>query len=128
MLSTLLLAAAGCGGPTSQTHPVRGKVILPNGSVASGGLIEFRTVDADGKTINAHSRIESDGTFQLSTFGDKDGALAGKHQAILLSPASGDGETISQAPEFPVKYRSYDSSGLEFDIVPGENDLEVKLQ
>lgn len=123
----LLLAAGGCGKPASEVHPVSGRVILPNGSSATSGVIEFRTVDAEGKTVNASGMIESDGTFHLSTFGNKDGALTGKHQAILLSPAVGDGDVVAQAPAFPAKYRGYDTSSLEFEVKPGENQLEIKL-
>lgn len=121
------LLATGCDSSPA-TVPVKGKVVLPDGSPAPGGMIEFRTTNAEGEIVNAQGKIESDGTFQLSTYGQHDGALPGKHQAILVSPSVEEGPAAKPVVFFPKKYLSYDTSGLEFDIQPGGSDLEIKVE
>ncbi len=122
-----VIPLVGCEQTTS-THPVKGKVVLANGSPAGGGIIKFRTTSEEGETVKAHGQINSDGTFELSTFQNGDGALAGEHEAILFSPALGDGSNAATAPSFPKKYRNYETSGLKFDVGPGENDFVIRLE
>ncbi|UUO07759.1 hypothetical protein M4951_05470 [Blastopirellula sp. J2-11] len=127
-LAALCLAACiGCeaGVPT---HPVSGKVLQADGTPAQSGLIEFRTTAEDGSVINARGQIESDGTFRLSTFGQDDGALAGDHQAILVSPATSENSETGVVHSFPAKYRSYATSDLQFRVEPGQNEFAVQVK
>ncbi|RCS46390.1 hypothetical protein DTL42_15595 [Bremerella cremea] len=128
-LGIVLLGLApmlGCDKSVA-THPVSGKVVLANGSPANGGIVKFRTTSEEGEMVKASGKIQSDGSFQLSTFEDGDGALEGDHEVILFSPASGDGN-VSVAPNFASKYRNYETSGLKFAIAPGENDIVIQLE
>lgn len=126
---TLLSAcvfAIGCAAE-SRTQPVNGKVQLSDGTPVQRGVIEFRTVGEDGAMINAHGRIESDGSFQLTTFEENDGAVVGEHQVIVLNPASTDGGPVMHAP-YADQYRTYETSDLKFTIEPGPNDIVVELK
>jgi len=126
MVSFVLFSLVGCETPVA-THPVAGTVLLANGSPAGGGVIKFRTTSETGETVKAHGQIQPDGSFQLTTFEDGDGALEGDHQVILFSPATGDGGGTVAAPSFPRKYRDYETSELEFHVSPGENNFEIQL-
>lgn len=126
MLALFCLVLTGCETSIA-THPVSGKVVLPDGSPAGGGIIKFRTTSQEGEMVKAHGEIQPDGSFQLTTFQEGDGALEGEHEAILFSPATGDGGGRVVAPSFPAKYRKYETSGLKFRVDPGQNEFVIEL-
>ncbi|EAQ78993.1 hypothetical protein [Blastopirellula marina] len=126
LLACGLVTAVGCTSEV-KTHPVIGKVLLPSGTPAQRGLVEFRTTTAEGEVVNAHGKIEPDGSFRLSTFAEHDGALAGEHQAIVLNPATDDGGPAHRAV-YPERYSAYESSDLKFEIQPGPNEIVVQLK
>ncbi len=127
LFTLLLVSLAGCETPVA-THAVTGKVVLADGSPAGGGIIKFRTTSEEGETVKAHGQIQADGSFQLTTFEEGDGALEGDHEVILFSPATGDGGGAAAAPNFPQKYRKYETSGLQFHVSPGQNEFVIKLE
>jgi len=127
MIALAMASLVGCEAAVA-THPVTGSVVLADGSPAGGGIIKFRTTSPEGETVKAHGQIQPDGTFQLTTFNDGDGALAGEHQVILFSPATGDDGGAAAVPSFPQKYRKYDTSGLTFQVEPGENNFVIELK
>lgn len=59
------------------------------------------------------ARIAPDGTFKVSTNGQFDGAVIGKHRVAFSS-------TQDVVP-FDKKYLSVDTSGLTFEVKPGAN-------
>ena len=119
------LAVCGCQ-KSSTTIPVKGQVLLADGSPAKGGTVEFRTTDDEGNTVNASGQIEPDGSFQLTTFAPHDGVLPGKHQAILLNPSAGEGESPAAVAIFPRKYERYDTSGLEVVVDAGSSEVVIQ--
>ncbi|MEX0792848.1 MAG: hypothetical protein WD045_06900 [Pirellulaceae bacterium] len=127
LMAILPLGLAGCGETGPATYPVSGRVVLPDGTPATHGIVEFRTTREDETVINAHGQIQSDGTFHVSTYGDNDGAVPGEHQVILVSPAVDDGAPATQ-PIFARKYRDYSTSGLSVRIEPGENNVVIELE
>ncbi|MEW4564905.1 hypothetical protein AB1K70_20435 [Bremerella sp. JC770] len=127
MVALFVLPLFGCEASVP-THPVTGTVMLGDGSLAGGGIIKFRTTSPDGETIKAHGLIQPDGSFRLTTFQEGDGALEGEHQAILFTPAISDGESTVAVPSFPKRYRKYETSGLTFHVIPGENDFQIQLE
>jgi hypothetical protein len=82
-VSTVALASAiagGCGDGRPPTYPVHGSVHFTDGRPVSVGIVEFR-LQSDGRI--ARGRIDRQGHFQLGTFDNNDGVLAGKHQVIV---------------------------------------------
>jgi len=122
------LVCAGCGGASVATHPVEGQIVRADGSPLDTGRVEFRGTASDGSVVNAHGRIESNGTFRLTTFTEGDGAIAGEHQVIVLNPAVTDGDGPAPPDPFPARYRSYESSGLTANVEPGENKITLQLE
>ncbi|MEW4452409.1 hypothetical protein AB1L30_06955 [Bremerella sp. JC817] len=131
LFKLLLLSAGiltlGCGS-SSEIQPVTGKVLLSDGSPADTGVIKFRTVSDKGEEVKAFGQIQSDGSFQLTTFEEGDGAILGEHEALLFLPAIGDGQRPMKTKSFPTKYRNYETSGLKFNVGPGENDFVIRLE
>lgn len=119
----------GCSDrPT--TYPISGKAQFSDGTPVQFGQIE--TFQGELK-LNARGQIQKDGSFQLETFAPGDGAVAGKHKVVITQfsapPLSGQVgfETIehSHGHELSKKYGSYDTSPLEFELIPGETENVV---
>lgn len=129
-----LIVACLCLGCSNQptTYPIKGTVRFSDGTPVQFGEIE--TLQCEMK-LNARGTIRKDGSFELSTFGVKDGAVEGKHKVVInqfsAGPLTGnvEFETIehSHGHEIAKRYRSYGDSPLEFEIIPGKTK-EVVLE
>jgi hypothetical protein len=129
-LSLLLTVAVigGCGDnvstlPSVTTHPVKGKVLLPDGAPLSEGVVTFVPVKETGR--QAVGKLNSDGTFSLTTQKPDDGAAEGEYRVAIDSDlASGvvDNKGRKKAA-LPEKYRDDASSNLTATIKSGENNL-----
>lgn len=120
----LLTICIGCSD-RPQTYPIQGHAQFSDGTPVQFGEIE--TFQGDQK-LNARGTINKDGSFQLGTFSADDGVLAGKHQVVITqfsaTPLSGNVrfDTIEHdhGHQMDQKYRSYKTSPLTFEIIPGE--------
>jgi hypothetical protein len=115
----------GCGSERS-VHPVQGHVRSSDGRHATFGTVEFKA--DDGGHI-ASGRIEQDGSFRLSTFGDGDGAVAGRHRAIVVQVVNTEHLPLEQhhhVLDVHPRHGRYETSGLEFTVEPGgDNQLDI---
>ena len=130
---------------------VRGKVTY-NGNALGKGSITFIPVQGKGGDTgqSASSPIESDGSYELTTFNTGDGAIAGQHTAIVrpaaeapsVAPKPG-GEISGQMPDFsgqmapppkkagglPDKYAAVDTSPLKFTVEANKvNEFDISLK
>ncbi|WP_339734225.1 hypothetical protein [uncultured Gimesia sp.] len=86
----LLLIGQGCGGGPGNLDvaKVSGKVTCEGKPVTQGSIAFTPITDGDrtmpGKP--ALSKINSDGTFQLTTYEQHDGAVVGKHKVSVTFP------------------------------------------
>ena len=124
-VALLCCGVVGCGGP--KTHPVGGRVVYGQEEAPAGDLVGYgvTAVGAD-PPITAVGVIEDDGSFVLSTFGDEDGAVAGRYRVALTPPLP-----YGDEPPSPVlidaKYLDPDTSGLEINI-PGDEQVVLTVQ
>lgn len=131
-----LLVAAGCGDARLKTYPVTGVVQFEDGQPVPSGVIEFR---ASGSAPVARAKIGHDGSFTLGTFTADDGAVAGRHQVIVVQHAMI--ESAANDPEHSYEhgahqttlvdpaFSSYETSGLSADVKPeAENPQTVKVR
>ena len=131
---SVLVAAlffTGCGGSGTPTYPVEGKVTFSDGRPLDGGTVELQPVVQQQPPVAARGRIQSDGTFQISTFEPNDGAIEGEHRVRVVGPLPPGPIDPYQSPE-PVihhKFESYDSSELTFTVTPdGPNQLNITVE
>jgi hypothetical protein len=86
-LLCVALLATGCSKSPYELAPVHGKVAVDDKPLFQG-KIRFAPV-AQGSEINsgkpAFGKIESDGTFRLTTFEPNDGAVVGEHWVTILN-------------------------------------------
>ncbi len=120
-----LLAAAGCAQPDPLAR-VRGRVSLEDGTPLPRGMVVFEGAGG-GKAVTARGEVQTDGTFQLSTHRPGDGVPPGKYR-VLVNPLD-----LSDVPDeqktlpFDAKYMKFETSGLEYEVKPGDNQFDIKL-
>jgi len=129
----LLGISSGCnrGGdfPTAEA----GGVV----KIDSRPLDNAHVIFTPGKGPAATGRTASDGSFTLSTYGTRDGAIVGHHHVTVVAREAGDGQYDRPgAPGIerpgksliPEKYGNTGTSGLAFDVdANGNNTFEIQL-
>ena len=126
LAAMLLLAGCDSGRPV---YPVHGRVVFEDGTPMVDGTVEFESIEDERTRVNASGEIQPDGSFTLTTREPGDGAVEGKHRAIVVPPLPVDTATgrAARSPIHP-KYRSYETSGLVFEVSPGENHLTIEVE
>ena len=125
ILSSLLVV--GCGdGDHPQIYRVRGTVTLDGAPVSSGGV---RFSSPDGRL--AIGKIQTDGSYSLATTKWGQGALPGSYRVSVqvrdIKPETDTMPAWPGASRIPEKYEDPTTSGLEFEVVAGENQFDIKL-
>jgi hypothetical protein len=108
-------------------YPVSGQVRFRGGKPLTAGLIEFAPTDGGPA---ARGRLNPDGTFTLRT-GDRPGAVAGKHQVVVLPMAVVDGAPAGHKHKAAVvhpKHARFETSGLTATVVAGpDNHISLEV-
>jgi hypothetical protein len=120
----LIGLVTGCGSGKLPTYQADGKVKYSDGKPMSVGWVSFRSLDTE-KPLTARGEVKSDGTFRLTTFRTDDGAVLGRHQAVVAAPVREDDPP--SAAVLDRRFSSYDSSGLSFTVSedPEKNHFEI---
>jgi hypothetical protein len=105
--------------------PVRGRVTA-QGQPVTEGQIMFAPV-ADAKTgaypgKAAFGQIDKDGKFELSTNGDKDGAVIGRHEVTYLPVPSQAEEDEDRPAAFIVSQQD-----TQKEVTTGKNEINFEL-
>ena len=123
--------ASGCSNGNPTTYEVHGEVRFPDGRPLTKGTVEFELLD-QAMPITATGEISKDGTFVLGTFERDDGAIAGRHRAVVIADHQiGTGmERPGKLPPTPLhpRFRDFQTSGLEFTVDPGENEIVIQVE
>jgi hypothetical protein len=118
-----MLGIAGCGG---KLYPVHGTVTLEDGTPLKKGMVIFEGT-IEGKTVMARGALQADGSYQLSTNKPEDGVPPGRYR-VLINPMD-----LSEVPDekknlpFDIKYLKFDTSGLEYEVKAGANEIPIQL-
>ena len=140
-LAALLL---GCS-PSGQVkvYPVKGRITYQGKPMVGGGAITFvPTIDQAGKAPGG--TIKPDGTYELGTYKENDGAMAGEFKVIIFQQiaqereAAPDGSaptataslSVSPADHIPKIYSSDRDTPLtaKVEAKPNEFDFDLKRQ
>jgi hypothetical protein len=123
----------GCGG--TGKYPVHGSVTMPDGKPLPNVVVEFAAVEGIHSAV---ARTGEDGSYSLSTDGHADGALPGAYRVRLI-PADVEADynepedefatrTRAKAPAVPLKYQSFESSGMQFVVSESrDNRFDIAL-
>ncbi len=120
---SLVLIAAGCG---QRLHPVSGKVTLPDGSPTAGSMVVFEG-NVGGQAISARGDVGPDGSYSMSTHAPGDGVPAGSYRVSIAPPPVTNADAPSAAPFHP-RFSNVETSGLTFDVKPGNNDFPIRVE
>ncbi len=131
---------AGCSDSNPPTYPASGKVSLTDGTPLSGGQIAFQLKN-DPAAATAQARIAPDGTFQLGTYQQTDGALEGTHGVLVIPPRAPrtpaweaemqQGRSSSAATlQIDHRYFGFDTSPLIFTVTSdaSKNHFDIRLE
>jgi hypothetical protein len=121
--AVLVLAMTGCGGSRKPVVSVRGQVMF-RGKPANGALVVFNPVgQTDPKAVRPQGLVGSDGTFEVGTYGEKDGAPTGEY-AVTVVWLIENPRTKKEWSPLPTRYMAPDQSGLRVTIHDGPNELQ----
>ncbi|HBO46271.1 MAG TPA: hypothetical protein DD670_20565 [Planctomycetaceae bacterium] len=126
----LLVGLTGCSDRHS-VAPVEGKVIYRNAPVKFGSVSFQPEVGP-----RATGRIQADGTFRLSTYGEHDGAILGRHRVRIVCaehqnpdthPSGADSEGGYSRSLIPEKYTFPETSGFEVEVKQSNEPFTFEL-
>jgi hypothetical protein len=123
----LLAAWNGCSGGGFESQ-VSGTVTLDGAPIGPGFLV---FVPGSGGRNPANGTIQPDGSYELKT-ANTSGLHPGKYKVsvtILDQPEVPPGERSYEVAKsrIPTKYNDIISSGLEFEVEPGSNAIDIAL-
>lgn len=125
-----VICCVGCGPRNNpkfeKTVPVRGMVVLANGSPLKGGLITFRPQDPTKG--EAWGMVGREGRFELGTYKKDDGAIPGTY-TVTIEPVVYDQRgnlRPNKSLGIPVKYTNPESSHLTVEV-RDEGGQDVRL-
>ena len=125
-----LVLTIGCSAGPEATYPVEGVVRLDDEPLG-GGSVMFESVarGEEGKSYTARGTIRPDGSYRLTTFEQDDGAVAGRHRVSVIGTSimPAESETPVSVVLPPEKYSSSETSGLEFEVKPQSNRIDIDL-
>jgi hypothetical protein len=104
---------------------VEGKVLFPDGTPLTEGMVTFEAVDQP--KVMARGQIRSDGSFRLSTYKPNDGAVPGRHRVLVMTlpPV---GRQANLPPLIHPSFTSFETSGLEYTVLPGKNSFQIEVR
>ena len=129
----IVTSAIGCGGGSDNpaVGTVSGKV-THNGQPVNGGVVQFTPGQSGGKGPAgkpASGSVGADGTFKLSTYGDGDGAVIGKHKLNYAPPVVAIDEKTHSEDSKPVvgPYDGLAPSKADAEVKAGDNKIDIEL-
>jgi len=132
-LCVLAVGVVSCskpnGLPQKVCYPVKGKLLVGE-QPAAGAMVIFHP---EGSTPEEwaggypRGRVGADGTYELETYGDKDGAPAGEYRVLVSWTQSGNEETEDTQMVDKLKGRYSDSSRstLKAKVDAGPTEVPV---
>jgi hypothetical protein len=130
--ATLTILLASCGPTEShpETVPVKGKVAY-NGEPVPKGTVTFQPDDGQA----AVGEIQPDGSYELATFGPKDGAVLGHHKVMIIANTGNPNMIPGSTPGYvkpkdliPKKYNQLQTSGLEATVSKDKTTFDFDLK
>jgi hypothetical protein len=127
-LGLFIVTLVGCGGVYDSSV---GGVVTLDGKAVPTGLVTFHPVT---QGPSAYSVIQSDGHYSIRT-GREEGLPPGEYQVSVTAnepPAVARTEQGFPPPPgksiTPAWYRSKDTSGLQFKVESGSNEINLELK
>jgi hypothetical protein len=128
LLAALLVTATlGCRG--SELGAEASGTVTLDGHAVGPGVVVFAPLDASRNP--SEGAIQPDGSYFLKT--SRELGLAPGRYAVAISVfedpeiAPGERSMVPSKLVTPEKYASHETSGLEYDVAPGSNTIDLEL-
>jgi hypothetical protein len=106
---------------------VQGLVQFEDGQAAvelAGGFVSFQGID---RAVSAQGEIRRDGTFELSTFAEADGAFPGKYR-VMVTPPPFAGSEAQRAPRLlDPTFSDPHKTPLKIDVEAKRNEVTIRV-
>lgn len=128
-IGLVFVPLVGCGRGGTPTYSAGGKVQYEDGSPLFAGTVSFRSLENVNHPA-ARGEVQSDGSFELTTFSPGDGAVLGRHQVLVVLPTQGGRPGFklpTPPPPIAPRFSNFETSGLEFTVTetPEKNRFEI---
>ncbi|QDU28472.1 hypothetical protein ETAA8_35730 [Anatilimnocola aggregata] len=126
-----LACISGLAGCSSDVHPVEGLVVWKDNqqpaSELAGSLIQFELPDLD---MSSRGQIKADGSFQLTTHQQNDGAPLGEHIVLIIEVGrqSINGGSQLAPGKIDTRYASPRTTDLKVTVTPGKNQPQLEVE
>ncbi|MEP3481175.1 MAG: carboxypeptidase-like regulatory domain-containing protein [Fuerstiella sp.] len=141
LLSVAMFASAGCGGTDfGEIGQITGKITFRGEVVETGTKVIFMKMD---KGYAGYAFTDAEGKYKIEWRRDGstyDGLPVGSYSVLVEPPGAIDVEELSAEemldgkdnvapvkPQFDKKYTQTATSGLKYDVVAGENMIDITL-
>lgn len=126
-----LLFLVGCN--PDGIHPVKGQVVWKDtkqpANELANSLISFEQAASE---TSARGQIKADGSFELTTNQENDGAKVGEHVVLIIEigrlPAGGPDSTLLAPGKVSASYATPGTSKLRAEIKPGLNKPVIEVE
>jgi|SRR5579884_110069 len=122
-----LVVAAGCGSG-NKPYPVRGRLVYDDNDQPVKELANYDvtfTSEALGKS--ARGTIRQDGSFELGSLSEKDGAYPGEYVVILTQPHRKP-ERVGGDPVVDLAYEDPARTDLKAEVKRESNEFTFRLR
>lgn len=126
-LAVVLLGALACSSGQRKLYPVKGKVLC-DGKPAEGALVSLYALDASQpmKQFPA-ARVQRDGSFEVGTYVEKDGAPAGEYKVVVVWLPQDAADRVSPSGRYPNMlpdlYSEPKTTPLKLQVKEAANDV-----
>ncbi|WP_437221651.1 hypothetical protein SH661x_002415 [Planctomicrobium sp. SH661] len=122
-----LVIASGCAKDPFRTVPVSGRV-TSNGEPVPGVYVVFTPQPGSGREANVPGKsgagyTDENGKFQLSTYGDGDGAVVATHSVAVLLNTDPSNPHLEKSKKLMTPYLQEKQT---IEILKPVSDLEIK--
>ncbi len=120
-----VIAFTGCGNSGPRTYRIPGKLVYDDGTPVTGASVVLQTTVKD-QAVVARGMATPEGKFELTTFTEGDGVVAGEHQ-VSISPVPIPEGTKPLGPPVPSQYWDFSTSQLTASITPQTPEIVITL-
>jgi hypothetical protein len=121
--AVLALTVVSCSENRKPVYPVHGKTLF-RGKPAEGALVIFNPVDeTDPKAVKPQGVVGTDGSFEIGTYTEKDGAPAGEYAVTFVWMIENPKNKKQWSP-LSMRLMQPDQSKLRVTIKEGPNELQ----
>jgi len=126
------LGTSGCDFGVPRTYPVTGRVEFSDGQpLTTGGVVLFEASEGEGTPVTARGAIREDGTFDITTYREGDGAVPGEHRVLVRAkrdPSEYLEQGITPRPVIDPRFETYETSELQFTVGESDNTFKIVVE